>query len=122
MLQIESIIKNYDNTGIITGKVIHIYRGGKKGVTGKLNDAILIASQKKDFSKLTKRKITQAVIVKTKKKIKRLNGHYIKFKNSGFVTLQEKDTFKATSIKGPIAAELRYHPAAGIITTAKVAL
>ena len=94
----------------------------KKSVKARIGDAVLIASQKSDHRKLSKKKITRALIVKTKKNIKRLNGHYIKFKESGVITLQEKDTFKATAIRGPIAAELRFHPVAGITTTVKSTL
>lgn len=99
MLQIETILNNYDNTGVITGKIIHIYKSGYKKTIAKTTDRILIASQKTDYRKLQQKKITQALIIKTKKNQKRLNGHYIKFAKSGFITLQEKNIFKATSIK-----------------------
>lgn len=122
MLQIESILNNYDNTGIITGKIIHIYKSGYKKTCAKISDTVLIASQKTDYRKLQQKKILNALIIKTKKNQKRLNGHYIKFSKSGFVTLQEKNTFKATAIKGPIAAELRFHAITNLITTAKTAV
>lgn len=122
MLQIESILNNYDNTGIITGKIIHIYKSGYKKSIASTANSVLIASQKADYRKLQQKKITQALIIKTRKNQRRLNGHYIKFANSGFVTLQEKNTFKATAVKGPIAAELRFHAATNLITTAKTAV
>jgi large subunit ribosomal protein L14 len=122
MLQIESILPNNDNTGIITGKIIHIYKSGYKKTFAKTTDTVLVAAQKTDYRKLQDKKITQALIIKTKKNQKRLNGHYIKFSKSGFVTLQEKNTFKATAIKGPIAAELRFHTIPNLITTAKTAV
>ncbi len=122
MLQIETIINNYDNTGVISGKIIHVYKGGRKGVTATVGDSVLIASQKTDYRKIQKKKITRAVVVKTKKNVKRINGHYIKFKDSGVITLQEKDTFKATAIKGPISAELRFNTIAGIVTAVKSTL
>ena len=46
-MQIETILKNYDNTGIITGKIIHVYKGRQRRIAAKLGDQVLIASQKK---------------------------------------------------------------------------
>ena len=122
MLQIETIITNCDNTGIVTGKVIHIYKKSEKKITATLKDHVLIASQKTDFRKIPKKKITRAIVVKTKKKIKRLSGHCLSFKKSGVIALYENDTFKGTTIKGPIAAEIRFQPITDIISTAKAVI
>lgn len=119
MVKIETIIKNNDNSGIKTGKIFHIYNTHKKDEV-KIANLVLISTQKIDFHKQQKKKITYAIIVKLKKKKNRFNGHYISFKESGIITLPEKDTFKAKHIKGPIASELRYHKIQEIMLAAKV--
>ena len=121
-MQIETILKNYDNTGIIKGKIIHVYKGRQRRIAAELGDQVLIASQKNDYSKLQKRKMTRAIIIKTRKNKKRQNGHYITFKNSGFLTLHEKNIFKAFRIRGPVTNEMRYNKTEGITTTAKTLL
>lgn len=119
MLFIESIIKNNDNSGIHTGKIIHIYPHGHKQTPAKIKQLILIAAQKTDFRKIPKKKITKGLIVKLKKNIKRKNGHYLHFSKSGFLPLYDNNLFKGTIIRGPIAAEIRFQPIPEISLTAK---
>ena len=119
MLFIESIVKNIDNSGILLTKIIHVYKNNKKTIPAKVKDLVLIASQKADYRKLKKKKITKAIIAKTIKNIKRKNGHYLHFKQPGVIVLNEQKIFKGTKIKGPIAAELRFQEIIEIVQTAK---
>lgn len=119
MLQIETILKNIDNSGIIKAKIIHIYKSGNKKNKGTINDVVLIASQKNNPRKNIKKKIHFGVIAQIKKKKKRLNGHYVNFNKSCILSLFDKKTFKATRIKEPIDAHLRYSIFTNILLVTK---
>lgn len=119
MLQIESIITNIDNSGIIKAKIIHIYKSGNKKNKGTINDIVLLASQKINPRKILKKKIIFGLIAQIKKKKKRLNGHYINFQKSSILTLVDKTTFKSTRIKEPIDAQLRYSIFSNILLITK---
>ena len=108
MLQIESFLNFKDNTGIYQGKIIHVYKSNNKRDKGVLGDVILISPQKKNPRKIFKQKLFFGLLAGLKKNKKRLNGHYIKFGSSFGLLLMERDSFKATRIKGPISGELRY--------------
>lgn len=119
MIQLESVLKSQDYTGVKTGTVIHIYKGSRRTVPGRVNDLILVASKRIDFRILKKRKTTCAIITKTKKNQKRCNGHYLKFSYTGFISLFDKETFKEQKMRGLIANELRFNKITGILTSAK---
>ena len=108
MLQIESFLKFKDNSGIFVGKIIHVYKSGNKKDKGILGDTVLVSPQKKNPRKIFKQKLFFGLLAGLKKNKKRLNGHYIKFGSSFGLLLAERDSFKATRIKGPISSELRY--------------
>lgn len=108
MLQIESFLDFKDNSGIYKGKIIHVYKSNNKKDKGVLGNLVLVSPQKKNPRKIFKQKLFFGILAGLKKNKKRLNGHYIKFGSSFGLLLFERDTFKATRIKGPIAGELRY--------------
>lgn len=70
MLFIESIVKNIDNSGILSTKIIHVYKNNKKTIPAKVKDLVLIASQKADYRKLKKKKNNQSYNSKNNKKYK----------------------------------------------------
>lgn len=111
MAQIESIINCCDNSGIKTGKIVHVYNTSSfKQVYTKIGSYILLSPQKKDPRKLTTiEKLHLGLIVREKKNVKRLNGHYIKFPDTSFITLRDRDCFPYTKIRGPISWQFKTH-------------
>jgi len=79
MLQIETILKNIDNSGIIKAKIIHIYKSGNKKNKGTINDVVLIAAQKNNPRKNIKKKIHFGIIAQLKKKKKTIKWSLCKF-------------------------------------------
>ena len=79
MLQIETILKNIDNSGIIKAKIIHIYKSGNKKNKGTINDVVLIASQKNNPRKNIKKKNTLWNYRANKKKKKTIKWTLCKF-------------------------------------------
>ena len=112
MIQLQSRIKVVDNSGAKEIMVIQV-RGRKKGghyqrfgTVGEL----ISASVKKAApnSAIEKGEVVHAIIVRTKKEIKRKDGSHIKFDDNAAVIIDpETGAMKGSRIFGPVARELR---------------
>ena len=60
-------------------------------------------------SDVKKGTVTKAVVVRTKKEIRRADGSYIRFDDNAVVLLNTADEIRGTRIFGPVARELRDH-------------
>ena len=107
MIQGESYLKVADNTG---AKEIHTIRvlGGSKRKYGNIGD-IIVASVRKAAPGGTVKKgeVVKAVIVRTKRGIRREDGTYVRFDENAAVIIKEDKNPKGTRIFGPVARELR---------------
>ena len=107
MIQQESYLKVADNTG---AKEIHCIRvlGGSKRKFGNIGD-IIVASVRKAAPGGTVKKgeVVKAVIVRTKRGVRRDNGIYVRFDENAAVIIKEDKNPKGTRIFGPVARELR---------------
>ena len=107
MVQMESYLKVADNTG---AKEIHCIRvlGGSKRKYGNIGD-VIVASVRKAAPGGTVKKgdVVKAVIVRTKRGIRRDNGIYVRFDENAAVIIKEDKNPKGTRIFGPVARELR---------------
>ena len=107
MLQMESYLKVADNTG---AKEIHCIRvlGGSKRKYGNIGD-VIVASVRKAAPGGTVKKgdVVKAVIVRTKRGVRRENGIYVRFDENAAVIIKEDKNPKGTRIFGPVARELR---------------
>ena len=107
MIQGESYLKVADNTG---AKEIHCIRvlGGSKRKYGNIGD-IIVASVRKAAPGGTVKKgdVVKAVIVRTKRGVRREDGSYVRFDENAAVIIKEDKNPKGTRIFGPVARELR---------------
>ena len=107
MVQMESYLKVADNTG---AKEIHTIRvlGGSKRKYGNIGD-VIVASVRKAAPGGTVKKgdVVKAVIVRTKRGVRRDNGIYVRFDENAAVIIKEDKNPKGTRIFGPVARELR---------------
>ena len=107
MIQEESYLKVADNTG---AKEIHTIRvlGGSKRKYGNIGD-IIVASVRKAAPGGTVKKgdVVKAVIVRTKRGVRREDGSYVRFDDNAAVIIKEDKNPKGTRIFGPVARELR---------------
>ena len=107
MIQEESYLKVADNTG---AKEIHCIRvlGGSKRKYGNIGD-IIVASVRKAAPGGTVKKgdVVKAVIVRTKRGVRREDGTYVRFDENAAVIIKEDRNPKGTRIFGPVARELR---------------
>ena len=107
MVQMESYLKVADNTG---AKEIHCIRvlGGSKRKYGNIGD-IIVASVRKATPGGTVKKgeVVKAVIVRTKRGVRREDGSYVRFDENAAVIIKEDKNPRGTRIFGPVARELR---------------
>ena len=107
MIQMESYLKVADNTG---AKEIHCIRvlGGSKRKYGNIGD-VIVASVRKAAPGGTVKKgeVIKAVIVRTKRGVRREDGTYVRFDENAAVIIKEDKNPKGTRIFGPVARELR---------------
>ena len=107
MIQMESYLKVADNTG---AKEIHCIRvlGGSKRKFGNIGD-VIVASVRKAAPGGTVKKgdVVKAVIVRTKRGVRREDGTYVRFDENAAVIIKEDRNPRGTRIFGPVARELR---------------
>ena len=107
MIQEESYLKVADNTG---AKEIHTIRvlGGSKRKYANIGD-VIVASVRKAAPGGTVKKgdVVKAVIVRSKRGVRREDGSYVRFDENAAVIIKEDRNPKGTRIFGPVARELR---------------
>ena len=107
MIQQESYLKVADNTG---AKEIHCIRvlGGSRRKFGNIGD-VIVASVRKAAPGGTVKKgdVVKAVIVRTKRGVRREDGTYVRFDENAAVIIKEDKNPRGTRIFGPVARELR---------------
>jgi len=107
MLQQESRLKVADNTGakeVLTIRVL----GGTKKRYASIGDKIVVAV--KDATPngtIKKGAVATAVVVRTKKEVRRPDGSYIRFDDNACVLLNPQGEMIGTRVFGPVARELR---------------
>ena len=107
MIQQESYLKVADNTG---AKEIHCIRvlGGSKRKYGNIGDVIVASVRKATPGGTVKKgEVVKAVIVRTKRGVRREDGSYVRFDENAAVIIKEDRNPKGTRIFGPVARELR---------------
>ena len=108
MLQQESYLKVADNTGAKEIKCIRVL-GGSRRKYGNIGD-VIVASVRKAAPNGTVKKgeVVKAVIVRTKKGVRRNDGTYVRFDENAAVLINSGDKNpRGTRIFGPVARELR---------------
>mgnify|MGYP001221512259 FL=1 len=107
MLQTESRLRVADNTGAKEVLVIRVL-GGTKRRYARLGDKIVVTVKDATPGGNTKKgTVTRAVVVRTKKEVRRPDGSYIRFDDNACVLLDEDGQMKGTRVFGPVARELR---------------
>lgn len=108
MIQVESQIKVADNSGARKVQCIRVLGGYRKRYA-RVGDVITVAVKEAvPHSAIKKGDVLRAVIIRTKKEIRRTDGTYLRFDdNACAIVDKEKPEPKATRIFGPVAREVR---------------
>lgn len=107
MIQQETRLNVADNSGAKEVLCIRVLGGtGKRYAT--IGDKIVVTIKSSiPSSEVKKGTVTKAVVVRTKKEIRRKDGTYIRFDDNAAVLLNAADEIRGTRIFGPVARELR---------------
>ncbi|MEL6923659.1 MAG: 50S ribosomal protein L14 [Bacteroidota bacterium] len=106
MIQQESRLKVADNSGAKEVLCIRVL-GGSKRRYASVGDTIVVTVKHATPGGVKKGTVSKAVVVRTKKEIRRKDGSYIRFDDNAVVLLNASDEPRGTRIFGPVARELR---------------
>jgi large subunit ribosomal protein L14 len=107
MIQQESRLIVADNSGAKTALCIRVLGGTSKRYA-TLGDIIVVAVKSViPSSDIKKGIVSKAVIVRTKKEVRRADGSYIRFDDNACVLLNNAGEIRGSRIFGPVARELR---------------
>ncbi len=107
MVQQESRLLVADNSGAKEVLCIRVLGGTKKRYAGVGDKIIVTVKSAIPSGNVKKGTVSKAVIVRTKKHVRRNDGSYIRFDDNAVVLLTPADELRGTRIFGPVARELR---------------
>jgi large subunit ribosomal protein L14 len=107
MIQQESRLSVADNSGAKEVLCIRVL-GGTRRRYASVGDTIVVAVKDAlPSGEVKKGSVSKAVVVRTKKEIRRADGSYIRFDDNAVVLLNNAGEIRGTRIFGPVARELR---------------
>jgi large subunit ribosomal protein L14 len=107
MIQMQTSLDVADNSGARRVEMI-MSIGGSTGRTASLGDKIKVAvKEASPDGTIKKGTVQDAVIVRTRKEVRRKDGTYIRFDQNACVLINADDTPIGTRVFGPVARELR---------------
>jgi len=115
MIQVETMLNVADNSGVKKVQCIKIL-GGTRRRYASVGDIIVVAVKDSQPSyglkdatgkKVHGKAVLRAVIVRTKKPVRRKDGSYIKFDDNAVAIIDNKGEPRGSRIFGPVARELR---------------
>jgi large subunit ribosomal protein L14 len=106
MIQLRSILEIADNTGARRASMIS--RMGQNTEYAHIGDIITVNIKESTTDATVKKgEVAKAVVVRTKKPIRRADGSYLRFDSNAIVIIDATNNPKGTRIFGPVARELR---------------
>jgi large subunit ribosomal protein L14 len=107
MIQLRTVLNVADNSGARKLLCIQV-KGGSFRKVGTVGDVIMAAVREAaPNGTIKKGDVVKAVIVRTKKEIRRKDGSYVRFDDNAAVVIDANGDPKGTRIFGPVARELR---------------
>lgn len=107
MIQQETRLRVADNTGAKEVLCIRVL-GGSKRRYASVGDVIVVTVKSAIPGGIVKKgDVSKAVVVRTKKEVRRKDGSYIRFDDNAAVLLNEQSEPAGTRVFGPVARELR---------------
>ena len=107
MIQMRSILEVADNSGAKKISMI-LPIGGSTGLRASLGDVITASVKEANPDGTVKKKqVVKAVIVRTRKEVRRKDGTYIRFDQNAAVLIKPDGEPVGTRVFGPVARELR---------------
>lgn len=107
MIQQESRLKVADNTGARELLTIRVKGGSMRRYAGIGDEIVATVKSAAPNGNVKKGDVVRAVIVRTRRAVRRADGSYIRFDENAAVILDENKNPRGTRIFGPVARELR---------------
>ena len=107
MIQNESRLKVADNSGAKEVLVIRVLGGTRRRYASVGDQVVVTVKDAMPSGNVKKCVVSKAVIVRTKKEVRRGDGSYIRFDDNAVVLLNAQGEMRGTRIFGPVARELR---------------
>ncbi|MGB3618447.1 MAG: 50S ribosomal protein L14 [Catalinimonas sp.] len=118
MVQQESRLSVADNSGAKEVLVIRVLGGTGKRYASIGDKVVVTVKSALSSSSMKKGTVSKAVVVRTRKEIRRKDGSYIRFEDNAAVLLNPNDEPRGTRIFGPVARELRERQFTKIVSLA----
>ena len=107
MIQQETRLSVADNCGAKEVLCIRVLGGSRKRYATVGDKIVVTVKSALPSGEVKKGTVTKAVVVRTKKEIRRADGSYIRFDDNAVVLLNNVNEMRGTRIFGPVARELR---------------
>lgn len=107
MVQQESRLAVADNSGAKEVLLIRVLGGTGKRYASLGDQVVVTVKSAIPSGEMKKGTVTRAVVVRTKKEVRRQDGSYIRFDDNAVVLLNNAGEMRGTRIFGPVARELR---------------
>ena len=107
MIQMQTNLVVADNSGAKTARCIKVLGGSHHMITGIADTIVLSVTNVNSGAKIKKGQVVRGVIVRTKSKVDRNDGSFIKFDDNAVVLIDKDGNPIATRVFGPVAREVR---------------
>lgn len=107
MIQAETRLVVADNSGAKECMCIRVLGGTRRRYASVGNVIVVAIKNVIPSSDIKKGAVSKALIVRTKKEVRRADGSYIRFDDNACVLLNNADELRGSRIFGPVARELR---------------
>jgi len=107
LIQVQSLLTVADNTGARRLMCIRVLGGSLRRYAGVGDIVVCSVKEATPGGVVKKGDVVKAVVVRTKKEVRRPDGSYIKFDENAAVIIKDDKSPRGTRIFGPVARELR---------------
>ena len=107
MVQQESRLTVADNSGAKEVLCIRVLGGTRKRYASVGDRIVVTVKSATPSGNIKKGTVSKAVVVRTRKEVRRKDGSYIRFEDNAAVLLNDSNEMRGTRIFGPVARELR---------------
>lgn len=107
MLQQESRLTVADNSGAKEVLIIRVLGGTKRRYASVGDKVVVTVKHALPSGNVKKGSVSKAIVVRTKKEVRRKDGSYIRFDDNACVLINQAEEMRGTRIFGPVARELR---------------
>jgi large subunit ribosomal protein L14 len=118
MIQQETRLKVADNSGAREVLCIKVLGGSKRRYASIGDKIVVTVKEAMPAGNIKKGTVTQAIVVRTRKEVRRQDGSYIRFDDNAVVLINQTGELRGTRIFGPVARELRFKDYMKIVSLA----